>query len=310
VLWGCYSTSLDETNPCRCSTSVFEHQFLKPPVGPISKLSWYHITAQYCSTQLTFSKDRLTAIAGLARQRHSFARDEYMAGLWWRTAIHGLCWMSHGGYGKIHRISPYVAPTWSCLSINNEILLNGNFTLDEDRINPLERLHVHVQSVAIILASADRFGAITNATMRLACGHMLKCTLRDMDDTPIEIRGHNKPLMTSLTADCFSNPFIKQFTEQGLSASAQVEHVRVVPFEFYLVPIKSTGPSATFAMMLLPVPGQQSVYERVGSTFPSAVATPEWREAFENENCQPTPEECVSIDVDERGRKSFVIDLV
>ncbi|EHL03190.1 hypothetical protein M7I_0700 [Glarea lozoyensis 74030] len=246
--------------------------------------------------------------AGLARQRHAFVKDEYIAGLWWRTAIHGLCWMSHGGLGKIHRITPYVAPTWSCLSINNEILLNGNFTLDEDRINPLERLHVHVQSVAITLASADRFGAITKATMRLACGHMLKCKLRDMEDTPIEIRGHNKSLMTSLTADCFSNPLIKQFIDQGLSA--QVDDVQVEPFEFYIVPIKSAGPYATFAMMLLPVPGQQGVYERVGSTFPYVVATPEWREAFENENCQPMPEECVSIDVDERGRKIFVIDLV
>jgi hypothetical protein len=57
--------------------------------------SWRSLVQSYCRTQLTQQSDRLAALAGLAREMHSYTNDVYLAGLWKQQLPHALCWMLH-----------------------------------------------------------------------------------------------------------------------------------------------------------------------------------------------------------------------
>jgi hypothetical protein len=53
---------------------------------------WYRLLSEYSKRRLTFSKDRLPAIAALARMFHARQQDQYVAGLWRDDLTYGLLW--------------------------------------------------------------------------------------------------------------------------------------------------------------------------------------------------------------------------
>lgn len=53
---------------------------------------WNHILETYTSRQLTYSKDRLPALAGVAQLFERVTRDEYLDGLWRSRVVEQLIW--------------------------------------------------------------------------------------------------------------------------------------------------------------------------------------------------------------------------
>jgi hypothetical protein len=49
--------------------------------------AWCHMVTRYSMCNLTFGKDRLVAIAGLASQTQSIINSDYLAGLWRRDMV-------------------------------------------------------------------------------------------------------------------------------------------------------------------------------------------------------------------------------
>ncbi|KAF4615880.1 hypothetical protein G7Y89_g15235 [Cudoniella acicularis] len=63
---------------------------------------WYEIVESYTRSNLTFSKDKLIAIAGLVRQIQNATKFEYLAGLWREHLVMDLLWFTAEGPG--HRL--------------------------------------------------------------------------------------------------------------------------------------------------------------------------------------------------------------
>lgn len=74
--------------------------------------AWYRIVEIYSSKHLTFQRDILPALSGLAKQIQRLEPGRYLAGLWEKSLPYDLAWMSPIGRGS-HRRTAYHGPTFS-----------------------------------------------------------------------------------------------------------------------------------------------------------------------------------------------------
>ncbi|KAF2669449.1 HET-domain-containing protein [Microthyrium microscopicum] len=78
---------------------------------------WREVVQEYSRTLLSYSTDRLPAIAGLAQEFHRDIPGRYLAGLWENALLGDLIWYVVGRQpGKIRPLT--FAPTWSWASAN------------------------------------------------------------------------------------------------------------------------------------------------------------------------------------------------
>lgn len=88
----------------------------------------------YSRCKLTYSKDKLIAILGLAQLFHSNLEDEYVVGMWRRELVQQLSW-SVKQPTCARKYSNYVAPSWSWASI--DLTLDGStFHGNLNTLNP------------------------------------------------------------------------------------------------------------------------------------------------------------------------------
>ncbi|KAH6970570.1 heterokaryon incompatibility protein-domain-containing protein [Ilyonectria sp. MPI-CAGE-AT-0026] len=84
---------------------------------------WYLALQDYSSRKLTFERDRLPALAGIAARLATTLGATYIAGLWREDLSRGLCWMLMNPRGErnvaLRRSSQ--GPTWSWTSVVGEI---------------------------------------------------------------------------------------------------------------------------------------------------------------------------------------------
>jgi hypothetical protein len=80
---------------------------------------WKDILVKYSRCKLTFCKDKLVALSGIAERFQEFTADRYCAGLWWSSMIESLSWRRDSWARKPAKPRPeYCAPTWSWASID------------------------------------------------------------------------------------------------------------------------------------------------------------------------------------------------
>ncbi|KAF7675980.1 hypothetical protein GT037_005485 [Alternaria burnsii] len=120
-----YQWSEGDKAPGRMSTSTTLDQVAKFKESRISARElyqcWDSLINNYGHRSVTFDKDRLSAIAGLARIVGEALQDQYLAGLWRRDLLEGLMWYSSSPtmargldvYLQNVRQRNYVAPSWS-----------------------------------------------------------------------------------------------------------------------------------------------------------------------------------------------------
>jgi hypothetical protein len=91
------------------------------------KKHWFTIMGRYSQTSMTFSKDALPAIAGVARQSLLYRPgDTYLAGLWRSTLLWDLQWQcSNSGTRSRRRTRPWRAPSWSWASMEFATISNA-----------------------------------------------------------------------------------------------------------------------------------------------------------------------------------------
>lgn len=84
--------------------------------------SWHWVVTSYSERSLTFARDKLWAISGLAREERRTTRahiknEQYYAGLWKSTFLRDLSWIRGGRNDNAWRNPDvYIAPTWSWAS--------------------------------------------------------------------------------------------------------------------------------------------------------------------------------------------------
>jgi hypothetical protein len=97
------------------------------PNAPFDSNSWINLIHEYSESKLSFDKDRLAALSGLARRCYVGSRGRigrYCAGLWGSHLHEHLTWQRSGSFDKhmTRRASTYPPPSWSWASINAPVM--------------------------------------------------------------------------------------------------------------------------------------------------------------------------------------------
>lgn len=166
-------TPILETSMTSTRLATAEQETPNPilSVNKILKI-WWSFVLHYSKGSLTKPRDKLVAIAGLARLVASLIDSDYLAGLW-RTDLPGaLLWRIRDGMqsnGKPpERPLPYRAPSWSWPSVDGELRQWGAGPWGADpwgcerRFGDAEIIEAHVHPV-----TDDRFGQICGGAIRL-----------------------------------------------------------------------------------------------------------------------------------------------
>lgn len=128
ILWECRCRSyfdskvIFEENQLRRDTRALKSLPLQvesvSPSSPRTKISevmavWRKLVRDYSQKELTFEKDVLPALSGLASLVHTATGDQYLAGIWSCDILSALQWVPEG---LDWRSSTYLAPSWSWAS--------------------------------------------------------------------------------------------------------------------------------------------------------------------------------------------------
>jgi len=83
-------------------------------------LLWFRVLGDYTTKEMTFERDTLPALSGVANRMPTDLMGDYLAGLWQKDLIYGLLWRSEDGTEcSRHRI--YIAPSFSWASRSGPI---------------------------------------------------------------------------------------------------------------------------------------------------------------------------------------------
>jgi hypothetical protein len=146
----------------------------KPAPHSIPSTGWYALLKEYTQRKLTYPKDLLPAISGLAREIHHLTNIRYVAGLWlgtMRNVITGLMWIP---VRDRHRYTPPKpvpscngSPSWSWTSLVAEV----EFPFADDMtIVWKPGLDPKLVSAATFPATEGHpFGSVTGGQLTLEC---------------------------------------------------------------------------------------------------------------------------------------------
>lgn len=126
-------------------------------------LKWYYLVIHYTQRSLSYERDRLPALSGLARAAaRDFHDPEYLAGLWKEDVCGGLYWISkitqnYDEYIK-QRQHEYLAPSWSWASRPGHILplLDGDVPKFE------------LRDYKVVTDKLNRYGRVFSAYLELS----------------------------------------------------------------------------------------------------------------------------------------------
>ena len=190
VYWECRLNMASETRPnglvLQDHASLPESfSFKKMTLSPNSPLGdnlihkafgegfeyWAIIVSEYSRAKLTYSTDKLVALAGLARAltavfKHSLGR--YLAGLWETSLLNQLGWFISADEdpGRVYQgtsqgSATYRAPSWSWAAADGPVYLNPR-ALQELKIVHIAQL-LEVQTTA----SPDEYSSVSAAYLKL-----------------------------------------------------------------------------------------------------------------------------------------------
>jgi hypothetical protein len=165
AFWECKTTLASEYLP-----DGFPKQLVRPLVRHKIKMEymWRQIIMLYSAADLSFGKDKLPALSGIARLCHNESEDQYLAGLWRGQIEEQLCWHRwRPEAGSICKRPAWRAPTWSWASID------GRIAWQQRQPRILDTNHAHVLDANITLYGHDPFGQVTAGVIRLACSTMV-----------------------------------------------------------------------------------------------------------------------------------------
>ncbi len=162
VFWECRTKIASEYLP-----DGFPNMLVSPLVQRKAKLEllWNQIVQLYSAANLTFGKDKLPALSGVAKLGHNETGDQYLAGLWRARVEEQLCWRRWRSEPDIKRPS-WRAPSWSWASVDGRVTW---YTLQE---GVLETAYAHVLNASTTPYADDPFGQVTAGVIRLACSSM------------------------------------------------------------------------------------------------------------------------------------------
>jgi hypothetical protein len=152
---------------------------------------------QYSRRSLTFSFDKLPAVAGIAETAHQKLGYRYLAGLWEETLLRDLAWLSKAGLTpETPRDISQRLPTFSWASVDEEIDYGFSFSMD---YSAAEKDAI-VRSTSIKLTGANSFGQVEGGSIVLEAP-VVEVNLRYHSEEQEPIDGRRKWFVK--TCNCF-----------------------------------------------------------------------------------------------------------
>ena len=161
IFWECRTEMLSEDghpirNDCHSMVHEFREQSRKDPQS-----YWHFLVRAYSSRRLTYPKDRLPAIAGMADHFHRQTGHCYVGGLWKDSLPIDLVWSSWGWEepGDPPPILP--GPSWSWASIEGGVALIAETFSHEVQVD----VHAYVHNVRCNVPGNNPFGEVTQGSL-------------------------------------------------------------------------------------------------------------------------------------------------
>jgi hypothetical protein len=192
---------------------------------------WNDSIREYSSCDLTFARDKLVAISGIAKRRQQAVPGNYFAGIWEKDFEHQLCWRCEAAQKP--KSDVYQAPSWSWASTSSSIQPGENYQ-DE------EAVLLQVLDVKVALETSDPMGALSRGVLKLECIGLL----------PGIIGNRGQLLMKS---GCH---FIKRW------ATFDYRSDMVVPY--YLLPVRKDDSGEVEGLIVKPTYKSTGEYKRIG----------------------------------------------
>ena len=173
LIWECRTEMVSEDgHPIRdnCHSMIQEFQE-KVHEDPVS--SWRFLIRAYSSRRLTYTKDKLPAIAGLADRFQQQTGYQYLAGVWKETLPIDLIWSSWGWEEADRPPRILEGPSWSWTSID------GGIAFIMETITPGVPVNVHakVNDVHCNVLGRNPLGEVTKGTLNVT-GPLFKVTIQ------------------------------------------------------------------------------------------------------------------------------------
>lgn len=175
LLWECNTKVACETFP----EGLPKYQLHPGHFHKKEILDWHIIVDNYTSAKLTYSKDKLVALSGIAQMFHQRTGDQYVAGMWRHDLELSLIWVLQSK--TVERPAEERAPTWSWASIDGRVVLAG-LTSSREYV---KHIYIKVLDIFLQMKTSDPFGELTGGTLKLGCEALLggiigKSTTRDV----------------------------------------------------------------------------------------------------------------------------------
>ena len=138
---------------------------------------WKHIVEIYSQTKLSYSSDKLIALAGIARSFHEKTKCDYVAGLWENHLESQLLWQVNevyedGIFENPARRDSKRAPSfsWASIDFHHGIIYGEATDYAEDRA---EQLFIKVKGCKTVAADpSNPFGLITEGWIKIQARYL------------------------------------------------------------------------------------------------------------------------------------------
>ena len=123
-------------------------------------IRWRDLVGRYSGLNMTYQKDKLQALSGVARQMNRSMQDAYIAGLWLSTIIEDMLWEASS---QRARPSPWRAPSWSWASVTAPIHYVSELSGSIPNVTPWAK----VLSATTRQAAQDEMGELSSASLEI-----------------------------------------------------------------------------------------------------------------------------------------------
>lgn len=180
LAWTCRTRAACECTPEGVETHYYPTLDLEKESQSALYYSWWQqIVQMYTSRALTYGKDRLPALSGLALEMKHVTQDTYLAGLWKNDLRSGLCWqrpslsnpspLNQYRYWPDHRLltKPLEnrAPSWSWASLDGPV----EFPFEQEIVlsSAGQRVTVVIRDCRVTYSGLNPAGEVSDGILTL-----------------------------------------------------------------------------------------------------------------------------------------------
>jgi hypothetical protein len=177
---------------------------------------WYRIVSEYSERGLTYPKDKLPALSGVAQKLADYLGDQYLVGLWRGDLYRGMMWAPMWN-NEIKRAEICRAPSWSWSSVDGGVYWPFIARGEEHCISRITIIHAEVSDLGTGMMSQNTGGKIM-LTGLLTRGSSLLPLYRnkgswvrfDVEDEDVDNANHYAKVLDSGSAKLWAIPIISQ----------------------------------------------------------------------------------------------------